>query len=74
MDSKKPSINARLSDLIAEMVDLGIKYTDARDEFEKLFIKEVLNHNGYNKEEAADKLGIHRNTLYYKLRKLKLNK
>jgi len=72
MDLSKPSINDRLKELVKEMIDLDIKYVDARDEFEKIFISEILNGNGFNRSEAARKLGIHRNTLNYKLKEHKI--
>jgi DNA-binding NtrC family response regulator len=72
MDLKKPSINDRLRELIREMIDLDIRYVDARDEFEKIFITETLNSNGFNRSEASKRLGIHRNTLNYKLKEHKI--
>ena len=74
MVSSKLSINDRLKTLIDEMVELNIRYTDAQREFEKLYISAVLNTNGFNRSEAARKLGIHRNTLTYKLKDLKIKK
>ena len=74
MESNKQSINARMRDLIKEMIQFDIKYVDARDEFEKLFITEVLGNNGFNHSEAAKKLGLHRNTLNNKLRAYKLKR
>ncbi|MBN2134091.1 MAG: helix-turn-helix domain-containing protein [Acidobacteria bacterium] len=72
MDALKPSINDRMNDLIQEMIELNIRYVDASKEFEKLFISAILNKNGFNRSEAAQKLGIHRNTLTYKIKELKI--
>jgi transcriptional regulator with PAS, ATPase and Fis domain len=73
MSASKKTINDRMSELIKEMISLDIKYVDASEEFEKLFIREVLNCNGYNRSDAAKKLGMHRNTLTYKIKKFKLS-
>ena len=51
-----------LDALIVQMVDNDIFYTDAVDEFEKRFIKKVLDKNHGNQSKAAQALGIHRNT------------
>jgi DNA-binding NtrC family response regulator len=72
MGSTKPTINDRMRNLIREMISLNIKYVDAGKEFERLFIDEMLRNNGYNRSEAAEKLGIHRNTLTYKIREYNL--
>ncbi len=43
------------------------------DELEKLFIESVLEETGGNKLRAAEKLGIHKATLFRKLKKLGIN-
>jgi DNA-binding NtrC family response regulator len=72
MDHNKPLIHDRLKELVDEMIGLGIRYVDAKDEFEKIFITGVLSSNGFNRSEASEKLGIHRNTLIYKIRRHKI--
>lgn len=76
MDQNKPLLHDRLKEIVDEMISLGIRYVDAKDEFEKIFITGILNQNGANRSEAADKLGLHRNTLNYKIKqhKIKTNK
>jgi len=44
------------------MIEQGILYTDAVSEFEKKFIKQMLEKNKGNHSKAAVALGIHRNT------------
>ena len=56
-----------LEALIVQMVDNEIFYTDAVGEFEKRFIKKVLEKNNGNQSKAAQALGIHRNTLSRKI-------
>ena len=72
MDQNKPLIHDRLREIVEEMINLGIRYVDAREEFEKIFISGILNANGSNRSEAADKLGLHRNTLNYKIKQHKI--
>jgi DNA-binding NtrC family response regulator len=62
----------RLQQLVAEMIDKGIRYEDARREFEKQFISQTLTSVEGNLGHAAKSLGVHRNTLTRRLRDLKL--
>ena len=61
-----------LEQLVAEMVDKGIRYEDAQREFEKRFIARVVQKNHGNLCRAADTLGVHRNTLTRKIKDLKI--
>jgi len=61
-----------LDQLVAEMVDKGIRYDDAQREFEKRFIAKVVQRADGNLSRAADTLGVHRNTLTRKLRDFKI--
>ena len=63
----------QLESLINQMIEQGILYTDAVSEFEKKFIKKVLEKNNGNHSKAAVALGIHRNTLGRKVDDLDLN-
>ena len=45
------------------MVERGIHFDEAVNEFEKKFIKRVLDRSHGNQSRAARLLGIHRNTL-----------
>ena len=53
--------------LISEMVNAGVFFQDAVSEFEKKYIRKVLDINGGNQSRAAKALGIHRNTLGRKM-------
>jgi len=53
--------------LISEMVNAGVFFQDAVSEFEKKYIRKVLENNGGNQSKAAKALGIHRNTLGRKM-------
>ena len=57
----------QLERLVEEMVARGICFEDARREFEKKFIANVLSKSDGNLCQAADVLGIHRNTLSRKI-------
>ena len=63
----------QLESLIRQMIEQGILYTDAVSEFEKKFIKQILEKNNGNHSKAAVALGIHRNTLSRKVDELDLN-
>ena len=55
------------------MVDRGILFEEAVGEFEKKFIKRVLDRSNGNQSRAARVLGIHRNTLSRKIGLYKLD-
>jgi Fis family transcriptional regulator len=56
-------MRSRLEALVMEMVERGILFKDAVEEFEKQFILCVLNRTNGNISKAAEELRIHRNTL-----------
>jgi DNA-binding protein Fis len=55
------------------MVERGILLEEAVTEFEKKFIKQVLERFAGNQSRAAKVLGIHRNTLSRKVEEYNLN-
>lgn len=55
------------------MVERGILFDEAVGEFEKRFIKRVLERTEGNQSRAAQILGIHRNTLSRKIDEYKLD-
>lgn len=57
----------QIEKLIGQMVEDGIFFQDAVEEFEKKFIRKVLEASGGNQSKAAKGLGIHRNTLSRKM-------
>jgi Fis family transcriptional regulator, factor for inversion stimulation protein len=66
-------VKEQLESLIGMMVDRGILLEEAISEFEKKFIKCVLDHSKGNQSRAAKVLGIHRNTLSRKVSDYKLD-
>ena len=63
----------QLEALVKQMIDHGILFTDAVAEFEKRFIKRMLDENKGNHSKTAKALGIHRNTLSRKVEILELD-
>ena len=57
----------KLEALVNQLVEHGISFEDAVGEFERKFIKKVLERNNGNQSKAAKALGIHRNTLSRKI-------
>ena len=65
-------IKDRLESLIVEMVEKGILFSDAVNQFEKQYIGKVLKRHKGNITKAASTLGMHRNTLSKKMEKYRL--
>jgi Fis family transcriptional regulator, factor for inversion stimulation protein len=65
-------VKQELESLIAQMVEKGILFGEARREFEKRFIARVLQRHRGNLSRAAKDLRIHRNTLGRKIEEYKL--
>lgn len=70
----KATIKEILETVIDEMVDKGIFWTEAQQQFEKLFLIRALRQSRGNLCRAAQTMGLHRNTLTKKLREFKLDK
>lgn len=64
----------QLEVLVGQMVERGILLEEALGEFERRFIKRVMDHVDGNQCRAARTLGIHRNTLGRKLEEYKLDR
>jgi DNA-binding protein Fis len=65
-------VKDQLEALVGQMVERGIQFDEALNEFEKKFIKRVLDRSRGNQSRAARLLGIHRNTLSRKIDLYKL--
>jgi DNA-binding protein Fis len=65
-------VKDQLEGLVSQMVERGILFDEAVGEFEKRFIKRVLERTAGNQSRAAVVLGIHRNTLSRKIDEYKL--
>ena len=63
----------QLDGLVGQMVERGILFDEAVGEFEKRFIRRVLESTNGNQSRAAEQLGIHRNTLSRKISEYKLD-
>jgi Fis family transcriptional regulator, factor for inversion stimulation protein len=72
--AERASVKDQLESLVGMMVDRGILLEEAVTEFEKKFIKRVLDRLDGNQSRAAKALGIHRNTLSRKVGEYKLDR
>jgi len=66
-------VRDQLEALVGQMVERGILFEEAVGEFEKRFIKRILDRADGNQSRAAQLLGIHRNTLSRKIGQYKLD-
>ncbi len=60
--------------LVQEMIDKGVLYDDARREFEKMFIARALQRASGSVGEAAELLGLHRNTVARKMAEYRIKR
>lgn len=63
----------QLEALVAQMIEHHIDYEDAVREFERRFIRKILEKVNGNQSKAAKTLGMHRNTLSRKIECLGLD-
>jgi DNA-binding NtrC family response regulator len=71
MTEEGGTLKARLEAIVEEMVERGILFEDARAEFERHFIRTVLERFNGNMSRAAEELRIHRNTLAKRVEAMK---
>lgn len=64
----------QLENLVQQLLDRGVRYDDARREFEKVFIARALQRAKGNVGDAADLLGIHRNTVARKMTEYRIKR
>ena len=64
----------QLEKLVQEMLDRGVLYDDARQEFEKVFITRALQRSKGCVGDAADLLGMHRNTVARKIAEYRIKR
>ena len=64
----------QLEKLVHEMLEKGILYDEARREFEKMFIARALQRSKGNMGDAADLLGLHRNTIARKMTEYRIKR
>jgi DNA-binding protein Fis len=70
---ERGNVKDQLEGLVSQMVERGILFDEAVCEFEKRFIKRVLDTTKGNQSRAAEALGIHRNTLSRKIGEYELD-
>ncbi len=66
----RKNLKAGLTLIVDELVRQGVTLQQARQEFERQFIKASLRSNGGNLCQSARRLGVHRNTLRNKVSSL----
>jgi DNA-binding NtrC family response regulator len=67
-------VRDQLEKLVQDMLDKGLHYDDARKELEKMCILRALQRSGGNVGEAAEMLGLHRNTITRKITEYRLKR
>jgi DNA-binding NtrC family response regulator len=60
-------VRDHLEKIVQDMLDKGVLYEDARREFEKMCIFRALQRSKGNVGDAAEMLGLHRNTIARKI-------
>jgi len=63
----QPRLKDRLESICLEMIDKGILFAEAVEQFEHCFITEVMKRHDGHLTRASDQLGMHRNTLAKKM-------
>ncbi|HEX2456447.1 MAG TPA: helix-turn-helix domain-containing protein [Vicinamibacterales bacterium] len=64
----------QLEKLVQEMLERGVLYDDARREFEKVFLTRALQRTKGSVGDAAELLGLHRNTVARKMAEYRLKR
>ena len=64
----------QLESLVQQLLDRGVRYEDARREFEKVFITRALQRSRGCVHDAAELLGIHRNTVARKMTEYRIKR
>src|SRR5262249_52895040 len=67
-----PFVKDQLESLIMQLVDRGVPFPAAANEFEKKYIRRVLEHTRGKQARPARMLGMHRNTLSRKIEEYEL--
>ena len=64
----------QLESLVQQMLERGVRYEDARREFEKVFITRALQRARGCVVDAAALLGMHRNTMARKITEYRIKR
>jgi Fis family transcriptional regulator, factor for inversion stimulation protein len=70
--AKERAMKDQLEELVRQMYQTGILYSEALREFKKRFTLNVLKENRGNQCKAATEMGMHRNTLSRTIAELKM--
>ena len=64
----------QLERLVTDMLDKGVHYDDVRREFEKISITRALQRTRGSLGDAAEMLGVHRNTIARKIAEYRIKR
>jgi DNA-binding NtrC family response regulator len=67
-------VRESLERLVSDMLDKGLHYEDVRRELEKLSITRALQRTKGSVGEAAELLGVHRNTIARKISEYRIKR
>jgi len=67
-------VRDQLDSLVQQMLDRGVRFEDARRELEKVFITRALQRCKGCVNDAAELLGIHRNTVARKMTEYRIKR
>jgi DNA-binding NtrC family response regulator len=67
-------VRDQLEKLVQDLLEKGILYEEARREFEKMFIARALQRSKGSVGDAADLLGLHRNTIARKMAEYRIKR
>jgi DNA-binding NtrC family response regulator len=67
-------VRDHLERLVTDMLDKGLPYEDVRRELEKLSITRALQRTKGSLGDAAEMLGIHRNTIARKIAEYRIKR
>jgi DNA-binding NtrC family response regulator len=67
-------VRDQLDKLVQELLEKGVLYDEARREFEKMFIARALQRSKGSVGDAADMLGLHRNTIARKISEYRIKR
>jgi DNA-binding NtrC family response regulator len=67
-------VRDHLERLVVDMLDKGVHYEDVRRELEKLSITRALQRTKGSVGEAAELLGVHRNTIARKIAEYRIKR
>lgn len=67
-------IRTELEKIIKYLLSCGVTLREFEEEVEKIFITEALKKNGGKIKDAAQAIGLHRNTLTEKIKKYRIKR